>query len=119
MTMNSTFANLQKKRLLFWQLYVLDRGFALSIGRAPVIADYDIRTDRPQSHELSGKGAKRLLGWIRVAEIQGKIYEYLYSVRAQEGLSSLRAEHAQNLGQILEDLNANVVSDLCPRVLKP
>jgi hypothetical protein len=73
-----------KKRLIFWFIYAIDRGMSLNLGRPPTLQDYDISVDRPRvPEEINDWYGRMYLGWIDFAELQGQIYEQLYSARAQ------------------------------------
>jgi hypothetical protein len=68
----------QKKANLFWQIYCLDRGLSLRLGRASNIRDCDISIPR----ECNFEGFQPLLGvgipnWIVLGTLQGRIYEEL------------------------------------------
>jgi hypothetical protein len=36
-----------KKRLIFWHIYVVDKGLAFTLGRTPSIPHFDVSTERP------------------------------------------------------------------------
>ena len=68
------------KTLIFWQVYTLDKSLSLRLGRAGTIADYDVSIPRvynlhgliPQGHNADYAGL-----WLKIAEVQGRIYEQL------------------------------------------
>lgn len=69
----------------FWFVYVLDKGLCLRLGRAAKIQDYDISVAVPEPapvdrHDHTSRQIIRW--WIKLAAIQGRIYEDLYSSRA-------------------------------------
>lgn len=97
------------KRLIFWKLYVLDRGFALSLGKAPAIPEHEICLERPLETEITGSGLFCFNGWIDYAEIQGDIYRQLYSPRAQRAEAGTRLTSAQALAKRLLLLLTNMV----------
>jgi hypothetical protein len=67
------------KANLFWQIYCLDKGLSLRLGRASVIRDCDISIPRKCNFD----GFEPLLGveipnfWIALGTLQGRIYEEL------------------------------------------
>lgn len=69
-----------KKAILFWFSYMLDRGLALRLGRAPTIQDFDVTLPRVIGQVNAPDMWKEVLRlWIAHADIQGQIYERLYS----------------------------------------
>ncbi|KAM5385589.1 hypothetical protein ACJZ2D_000788 [Fusarium nematophilum] len=85
---------------LFWQIYTNDKALALRLHRAPMTQDYDISIPRivhfegPMSFEMSGV----VLMWVRLATLQGQVYEKLYSPAALALPQSDLAERARILG---------------------
>ncbi|KAM4060939.1 fungal specific transcription factor [Hirsutella rhossiliensis] len=69
------------KRILFWHVYMLERGLCLGLGRTSVILESDI--DIPREFDLDGFGNLESSGlgtlWIKTGSLQGRIYEKLYS----------------------------------------
>lgn len=88
----------EKKLRLFWSVYCLDKPLALRLGRASTIQDYDISL--PWTIELEGIAepwGRVYQLWIKLARIQGQIYEQLYSPAALCQAESERASHARHL----------------------
>ncbi|KAK8023778.1 hypothetical protein PG993_011844 [Apiospora rasikravindrae] len=90
------------KALVFWSAYMLDKGLSLRLGRASVLQDYDIgvpsvleRTalDDTNYGGVAGSGHSTaiLSLWIKHAEVQGRIYQRLYSPGALRQAGSTRA----------------------------
>lgn len=78
---------------------MLDRGLALRLGRAPIIHDYDV-TRPPQAvgrPDLPYPWREALELWIAHAEVQGLVYEQLYSARGLARPPDQRAESARLL----------------------
>ncbi|XP_044723686.1 fungal specific transcription factor domain-containing protein [Hirsutella rhossiliensis] len=67
------------KRILFWHVYMLERGLCLGLGRTSVILESDI--DIPREFDLDGFGNLESSGlgtlWIKTGSLQGRIYEKL------------------------------------------
>lgn len=93
---------------LFWFAYMLDKGLALRLGRAPAIHDYDVirpshavgRADMPYPWR------EALELWIAHAEVQGLVYEQLYSARGLATPPDQRAECARQLAARIADIAA-------------
>ncbi|OTB04759.1 hypothetical protein M426DRAFT_320617 [Hypoxylon sp. CI-4A] len=81
------------KSLLFWCTYMLDKGLSLRLGRASILQDYDISLPHiaPEA-KSSYPGTEVMTLWIKHAQIQGRIYERLYSPGALRQADSYRVE---------------------------
>ncbi|KAI9163713.1 transcriptional regulatory protein [Paramyrothecium foliicola] len=89
----------QVKKNLFWQLYALDKGLSLRIGRASVIRDCDI--DIPREFNFDGFSpsieATVPNSWIPLGNLQGRIFEELYSPAALAAPQAVLIERAKAL----------------------
>lgn len=68
------------KTKLLWEVYTLDKGLALRLGRASVIQDFDIslpKTYRLHNMEKRGDVADQNVLWLKIADLQGRVYEQL------------------------------------------
>jgi len=93
----------QDKMGLFWSIYCLDKALSLRLGRSSAIQDYDISL--PMNFEASNvahpwKTIHKL--WIRLASIQGKVYEFLYSPAALAQPEEDRVSHARQLAEEMQ-----------------
>lgn len=87
-----------KKAILFWFSYMLDRGLALRLGRAPTIQDFDVTLPRVIGQVNAPDMWKEVLRlWIIHADIQGQIYERLYSPSSLSHPVGQRIEVARRL----------------------
>lgn len=87
-----------KKAILFWFSYMLDRGLALRLGRAPIIQDFDVTLPRVIGQVNATDMWKEVLRlWIAHSDIQGQIYERLYSPSSLGHPVNKRIEAAQAL----------------------
>lgn len=92
-----------KKAILFWFSYMLDRGLALRLGRAPIIQDFDITLPRVIGQVNATDMWKEVLRlWIAHSDIQGQIYEKLYSPTSLSQPVNQRIEAAQMLAARLK-----------------
>ncbi len=87
------------KARLFWFVYTLERGFALKLGRAPTIPDYDVTVDVPEiSQDPTRKPWDTLHAyWVEMSKIQGRLYTGLYSASGVRESAEVRAERAWGL----------------------
>lgn len=72
----------ERKAILFWSIYVMDRNTSLRLGRLPAIHDDDIDTPMPQADHDKPMAALHLRSWVGCARIQGNISRQLYGPRA-------------------------------------
>lgn len=92
-----------KKAILFWFSYMLDRGLALRLGRAPTIQDFDVTLPRVIGQVNAPDMWKEVLRlWIAHADIQGQIYERLYSPSSLGQPVGQRVETARRLAARLK-----------------
>ncbi|OJJ48964.1 hypothetical protein ASPZODRAFT_60720 [Penicilliopsis zonata CBS 506.65] len=71
------------KQRVFWSAYVLNRALSLRLGRASAIQDYDISIPNSfGAFSLSDRWKEVYSLWVKLASIQGKVYELLYSPAA-------------------------------------
>ncbi|CAI6230604.1 unnamed protein product [Periconia digitata] len=97
---------------IFWFIYLMDKTLSLRLGRASVIQDWDMSLPYPvvdHDHErfsalvqMGNKGNSMLLYWIKVAQIQGKTYEKLFSPAA---FCKSPEERAQTAKELVEEMN--------------
>lgn len=81
------------KSLLFWCTYMLDKGLSLRLGRASILQDYDISLPHivPEA-KVEYPGTEIMTLWIKHAQIQGRVYERLYSPGALRQPDMYRVE---------------------------
>ncbi|KAK8074098.1 hypothetical protein PG994_004997 [Apiospora phragmitis] len=106
------------KALVFWSAYMLDKGLSLRLGRASILQDYDIGVPSVLERTAlndgdgenygggggaggSGHSTAILSLWIKHAEVQGRIYQRLYSPGA---LRQAEATRAAQVRAIIADL---------------
>lgn len=107
-----------KKGILFWFSYMLDRGLALRLGRAPIIQDFDVTLPRVIGRVNATEMWKEILKlWIAHADVQGRIYEMLYSPSSLARPAAARIEAARGLAAELKAIaeQARVVRATEPR----
>ncbi|KAI0172907.1 fungal-specific transcription factor domain-containing protein [Hypoxylon sp. FL1284] len=96
------------KSLLFWCTYMMDKGLSLRLGRASILQDYDISLPHIAPEAKSERpGSEVIVLWTRHAQIQGRIYERLYSPGALRQSNSYRVEQVGHLSVELNRLMAD------------
>lgn len=91
--------------MIFWLIYMLDKGLCLRLGRAASIQDYDITvpmpTIRPGEPNYPGNYLSRF--WIKLTDIQGRVYEELYSPRALKS-GHVRTQKAERMASEIKTI---------------
>ncbi|OIW30719.1 hypothetical protein CONLIGDRAFT_289013 [Coniochaeta ligniaria NRRL 30616] len=115
-----------QRQRIFWILYVLDRDVALRISQPAMLHENDIDLELPEENPPDGVGIfyaengtsinlfrKR----VQFAWIQGKVYEWLFSVRAEKLPQSTRDEHTKRLERALDQWHASLPAEFKPDML--
>lgn len=80
-------SDIQERRCIFWNVYVLDKCLSLTFGRSTCLPDFDCDVELPEDDE-SSPYFRNFIALIALAKIQSNIYVRLYSasaVRLTEG----------------------------------
>ncbi|TGZ81937.1 hypothetical protein EX30DRAFT_318588, partial [Ascodesmis nigricans] len=105
-TTPTTHPSYPEKQYLFWLLYAMDKGLSVRLGRASAIQDYDITLPMPTTYICNDERYKPWTSlhqlWIFGAQIQGNIYEHLYSPAAMRKSASERERSASSIVEDLE-----------------
>ncbi|KAF0331204.1 C6 transcription factor [Colletotrichum asianum] len=100
---DGSFASTDMQESLFWSVYSLDKGLSLQLDRPPNIRDVDISFSfDPNSQPRS----------IRLARIQGKAYEQLYSPQGLSRPVHERGHDAEVLATQLREMIRDVHVDM-------
>lgn len=89
-----------RKRTLFWTVYMTEKALSLCLGRSSVFRDQDITLSRPSFGGSPGPGTlldELAPAWVNVASIQGRIYDDIYSPGALMQPPHARTSRAQAL----------------------
>jgi len=87
-------------------VYTMDKNLSLRLGRASVIQDYDISIPRPLPFKKSESKSFAMSFavnsyWVQVSEIQGQVYQYLYSPGSFSKSAGERQERAKLIASSL------------------
>ncbi|PYI07950.1 fungal-specific transcription factor domain protein [Aspergillus sclerotiicarbonarius CBS 121057] len=89
--------------MIFWTIYILDKAVSLRLGRASTIQDYDITSLEALDMTGINEPFKIIYPlWVKLATIQGKTYELLYSPAALAQPESARIFHARQLASEMQ-----------------
>ncbi|KAF0643191.1 hypothetical protein FPSE5266_07859 [Fusarium pseudograminearum] len=102
----------EKRRRLFWMVYILDKDISLRMERpfGQDNDDMDVLLPSDGNLEPSRQGLFNLR--IGLAIIQGQVYKELYSTRAIQKTNTQRAAAAQNLSSLLSYWKSNAEMQL-------
>lgn len=83
---------------MFWTIYLNEKMLSLRLGRPSSFRDQDITLARPGTERPNGTFLSELApGWIKVASIQGRIYDEIYSPGALMQPPHIRTARSQAL----------------------
>ncbi|KAK4071435.1 transcriptional regulator family: Fungal Specific TF [Trichoderma aggressivum f. europaeum] len=91
----------EKRRRVFWKVYILDKDISLRTGRPFGQDDDDMDVRLPSNANLELGNLDLFNCRIGLALVQGQVYKQLYSVRAGRQTAAQRAIAAQELGSLL------------------
>ncbi|KAK2769664.1 hypothetical protein FQN53_005953 [Emmonsiellopsis sp. PD_33] len=90
-----------RRKSLFWFIYVLDKDLTLSLGRSSTIPDYDVSLPLPgpPADPKAVPWHEMWAGWVGFSKVVSQIYEKLYSVRALAEDPATRGRKAFELAE--------------------
>jgi hypothetical protein len=91
----------EKRRRVFWKVYILDKDISLRTGRPFGQDDDDMDVRLPSNRSSDSCNLDLFNCRIGLALVQGQVYKQLYSVRAERQTAIQRAAAAQELGSLL------------------
>ncbi|KAH8881491.1 hypothetical protein GQ53DRAFT_799192 [Thozetella sp. PMI_491] len=100
----------KNRTVLFWMTYALDKGLALRLGRPSLLQDYDITLSRTLEPFAEFDDQRQTVqNWIVHAQVQGRVYEELYSPAALLRPAEQRLQTAVACMEILQAEFAKLV----------
>ncbi|EWY79799.1 hypothetical protein FOYG_17088 [Fusarium oxysporum NRRL 32931] len=93
----------QRARRLFWHIYTSDKNLSSRLGRSSVIQDYDLDTKFSAISSDPGRAPwdQATIAFVELSQLQGRIYEALYSASANMLDSSARSQIISSLADKL------------------
>lgn len=110
------------KTIIFWWVYVLDKGLSLRLGRASTIQDYDIDVLPYLEENVGGHlGAHHcyMVASIDIARIEGKLYDQLYSASSFSTAPDVRERRAYDLIEELSHLQIKLADARVSHIPNP
>jgi hypothetical protein len=126
---NSTADEALQLRRVFWIAYILDRDIAMRIRQAPIQQDAEISIELPpikpdekatgfiNAPQMYRYGFNVFRAQIELAQIQGHVYDTVFSVRAQQLIPSERAASCHAIRLLLNDWKARIPETLSAEAL--
>jgi len=94
------------KIYIFWMIYMFDKTISLRLGCASAIQDWDITLPfipTGEQHTSAPNGNHMLSYWVKVARVQGQIYEKLFCpaafLRSSDERTSIAIELANSMNE--------------------
>ncbi|KUJ07500.1 uncharacterized protein LY89DRAFT_789597 [Mollisia scopiformis] len=101
-------SKISREERIFWQVYIMDKGMAFTLGRTPSIHQYDVATERPTFPQYLPEGPGYLYrGFLEFAVIVGDMHIQLFSAAAQRGSQQTRIESAKTFAARLIQVNSD------------
>jgi hypothetical protein len=126
---NTTPRGALQLRRVFWIAYILDRDIAMRIRQAPIQQDTDINIELPpkkpdqdaagfvSTSGMHQHGFNVFRAHVELSQIQGYVYDALFSVRSQQLSPSDRAARCQAIRLLLKDWKSRIPAALSPEAL--
>ncbi|CCX32977.1 Similar to Uncharacterized transcriptional regulatory protein C11D3.07c; acc. no. Q10086 [Pyronema omphalodes CBS 100304] len=76
-----TKAQIEERKYVFWNVYILDKCLSLSFGRSPCLPDYDCDVEMPEP-DGNRPFYKSFNALLALSKVQSEIYVRLYSAAA-------------------------------------
>jgi hypothetical protein len=107
---NDRTGNAENTRRLFWTVYVFDKNMSLLLGRGSNIQDFEIDCRHPafSTNPAFRPWDESFIMGIKLAKLQGQIYDRFYSAAALNLGSSDSVQHINELAASLEQWHAEL-----------
>ncbi|RDI77480.1 hypothetical protein Vi05172_g12470 [Venturia inaequalis] len=116
---NDTDEEKKVKYAVFWIVYETDKNLSLRLGRASILQDWDINIPRPtrspdSPHPSGSKWLDMNYYLVQVGEIQGQVYQHLYSPGTSSKTDEERAQWAMMAAARLQECYKARVTGIGP-----
>ncbi|KAL6410631.1 hypothetical protein AUP68_07059 [Ilyonectria robusta] len=124
---NDDTKTIQRKRFLFWNVYMVEKSLSLRLGRASTIPDWDVTVSMPDMEDFYPNPLSPNISlWIMTARCQGSIYELLYSPNSLVQPAQVRQSSVQALANDLNEIRRKqhgmgrkLVNEMIDKIGKP
>jgi hypothetical protein len=126
---NSTPREALQSRRVFWIAYILDRDIAMKIRQAPIQQDADIGIELPPQEpdedaagfismpEMYEHGFNVFRAHVELAQIQGYVYDAVFSVRSQQMDPGEKAASFHAIRMMIKDWKGRIPARLSAEAL--
>ncbi|KAL7904836.1 fungal-specific transcription factor domain-containing protein [Trichoderma velutinum] len=121
---NLSQADVRQRDRLFWIAYVLDKSISLRAQHPPLLSDAWTDIDLPEADPIDGAGVVYSLQGtdkinffrlrVQLGIIQGKVYDWLYSVTADKLLPGVKEQFVQSIECTLHQWEESLPREFMP-----
>ncbi|KAF5484864.1 putative transcriptional regulatory protein [Colletotrichum siamense] len=90
----------RQKSKLFWAMFILEKNLSLQLGRSSTLRDHDITVPLKaikMGYQIGGSLGVLSPKWLRMSQIEGRVYDEIYSPEALHQCASTRNSRARSL----------------------
>lgn len=100
----------RQKAKLFWAMFILEKNLSLQLGRSSTLRDHDITI--PLKHVRTAFQIGGSLGvlspkWLQMSQIEGRVYDEIYSPDALQQAPNQRDARAMRLIADMNEITSN------------
>ncbi|KAL7949503.1 fungal-specific transcription factor domain-containing protein [Trichoderma barbatum] len=121
---NLSQADIRQRDRLFWVAYVLDKSISLRAQQPPLLSDAWTDIDLPEDDPLDGagivysvQGTSKINFFrlrVQLGIIQGKVYDWLYSVTADKLLPTVKEQFVHSIECTLNQWEESIPREFMP-----
>ncbi|KAK1855397.1 C6 transcription factor [Colletotrichum chrysophilum] len=90
----------RQKSKLFWAMFILEKNLSLQLGRSSTLRDHDITVPLKaikMGYQVGGSLGVLSPKWLRISQIEGRVYDEIYSPEALHHDANTRNSRARSL----------------------
>ncbi|KAF3811756.1 hypothetical protein GCG54_00014508 [Colletotrichum gloeosporioides] len=97
----------RQKSKLFWAMFILEKNLSLQLGRSSTLRDHDITVPLKaikMGYQIGGSLGVLSPKWLRISQIEGRVYDEIYSPEALHQGANTRNSRARSLVADLKEI---------------
>lgn len=97
----------RQKSKLFWAMFILEKNLSLQLGRSSTLRDHDITVPLKaikMGYQVGGSLGILSPKWLRISQIEGRVYDEIYSPEALHQDANTRNSRARSLIADLKEI---------------
>ncbi|EQB43260.1 fungal specific transcription factor [Colletotrichum gloeosporioides Cg-14] len=97
----------RQKSKLFWAMFILEKNLSLQLGRSSTLRDHDITVPLKaikMGYQIGGSLGVLSPKWLRISQIEGRVYDEIYSPEALHQGANTRNSRARSLIADLKEI---------------